>query len=158
MTATHATGPTDISDLVDVSDASIIDRDAILEQFEGNADFLREVVQLFIAACPRRLSAVHEAILGCNATALQMAAHSIRGSASYFGALAVMAAASDLETMGRAGILPDAREACEKLEQEIARLKQALIALLQSPSESAPQSPSVPEEVHEGLRRKTESN
>jgi HPt (histidine-containing phosphotransfer) domain-containing protein len=158
MTAAHATGSTDISDLADISDASIIDRDAILEQFEGDADFLREVVQLFIAACPRRLSAIHEAILGCNTTALQTAAHSIRGSASYFGALAVMAAASDLETMGRAGILPDAGEACEKLEQELARLKQALAALLKCPPESVPQSPSVPEEVHEELRRKTESN
>jgi HPt (histidine-containing phosphotransfer) domain-containing protein len=158
MTAAYATASTDISDLAGISDTSIIDRDAILEQFEGDAEFLREVVQLFLAACPRRLSAIHEAILGCDTTALQMAAHSIRGSASYFGALAVMAAASDLETMGREGSLPNAGEACEKLEQELARLKQALAALVQSPSESAPRSPSVPEEVPEELPRETESN
>ncbi|MFI5395866.1 MAG: Hpt domain-containing protein [Candidatus Binatia bacterium] len=158
MTVAHATESADIIDRSDTAGPSVIDRGAILEHFENDVDFVREIAELFIAACPRRLSAIHEAVLGCDTKALQMAAHSLRGSASNFGALAVVTAALDLEKMGREGDLRHARQACEKLEQEIARLKGALAALLQCTLERSPQRLSDPEEVYEALCKKKESN
>ncbi len=70
-----------------------------------------------------------------NAEILKRAAHTLKGAASNFGAAAVVAAARDLETMGREGNLAEASAGCERLEAslrtfeaELARFVAALSA------------------------------
>jgi HPt (histidine-containing phosphotransfer) domain-containing protein len=57
---------------------------------------------------------------------LQMAAHTLKGAATTFGARATYAAALRLEQIGRAGDLSAAREALAALAQEFERLRPAL--------------------------------
>ena len=53
-------------------------------------------------------------------------AHTIKGAASCFAAGPAVAAALRLEMMGKDGELSGAIEACDSLEHEVGRLKQAL--------------------------------
>ena len=113
----------------DSASASAIDRTAVLEHFEDDVELIRDIAQLFLDACPRRLSTIREAIALGDGQALQAAAHSLRGSASNFGATAVVATALRLEAMGRANDLSDAAEVYRVLEREVACLQAELVAL-----------------------------
>ncbi len=110
---------------------AVMDRAAVLERFEGDMELVREVAELFVADCPHRLNAMHEALTAGDAAALQRAAHSLKGSVSNFSAADAVDAARRLETMGRDGDLANAPAACVALEREIALLLPALIRLTQ---------------------------
>ncbi len=104
----------------------IIDKTAVLERFEGDADLLREIVQLFLEDYPGRLANMREALRRDDRDALQRAAHSIKGSVGNFNAEAAVAAALRLELMSPAGDAAHLGEACAALEREVARLATAL--------------------------------
>jgi HPt (histidine-containing phosphotransfer) domain-containing protein len=113
----------------DSANAPVIDRTSVFEYFEDDVDLIRDIAQLFLDACPRRLSTIREAIALGNGPALEAAAHSLRGSASNFGAAAVVAVTLRLEGMGRADDLSDAAESYRVLEREIVCLQAELVAL-----------------------------
>jgi two-component system, sensor histidine kinase and response regulator len=109
-----------------LADRAVMDRAAMLDRFDGDIDLAREVAELFLEDCPRRLGAVREALARGDAGALQFAAHSIKGSVLYFGATAAVAAAVQLELMGDSGDISHAGAAARRLEQEIASLQLSL--------------------------------
>jgi len=113
----------------DAAEAAMVDKAALLDRFEGDLELIGDIARLFLGTCPRRLSAIREAIALSDRQVLQAAAHSLRGSASNFGAAAVVAAALRLEVIGRTGDLSDAVEACSVLERAIACLQPELVAL-----------------------------
>ncbi len=92
-------------------------------------DFLEEIAALFAEDCPKLLSDIRSAIDKKNATALEHAAHTLKGSVANFGAEPARQAALRLEMMGRSGDLAPAPEACAVLEQEMQRFTVALLAL-----------------------------
>jgi CheY-like chemotaxis protein len=106
-----------------------LDWQQALEQLEGNDALLRHMVRLFLEECPRRMRDIHNAITQANASALQRAAHTLKGSAGILAARPVVAAALRLETMGRAGELRHAADAWVALETAMAQLLPALEAL-----------------------------
>jgi two-component system sensor histidine kinase/response regulator len=119
----------------DTSDSMIddvIDRAAILARFEGDAQLLQEVADLFLQDCPERMTHVREALARRDCPALQRAAHSLKGSASNFGATSTVQAALRIELLARAGDLAQAEEAYAALEQEATRLTWALAQLTRS--------------------------
>jgi len=63
------------------------------------------------------------------ASALERAAHAMKGSVGTFSARAAMEAARELEERGRSGDLAGAEAALVKLEEEIERLMPALRAM-----------------------------
>ena len=79
--------------------------------FDGDPEFLAEIVSLFLATCPGLLSDIDGAVLRQDADALRRAAHTIKGAVANFGAKAVVEQASTIETIGRSGDLAAAREA-----------------------------------------------
>jgi len=107
----------------------IIDRHVLAEQFEGDWQLVREVADLFVRDCPRRLAELHAAISRGDREGMQFVAHSIRGSVGNFGAAAAYAAAQRLELLARNGDLSETVEACATLEWEIARLVPLLTQL-----------------------------
>jgi two-component system sensor histidine kinase/response regulator len=119
----------------DPAHTPVIDRTSVFEHFEDDVELIRDIAQLFLDACPRRLSAIREAIALGDGQALQAAAHSLRGSASNFGATAVVALALQLEAMGRVNDLSGAAEAYSVLEREVAYLQTELAALCDVPKE-----------------------
>ena len=107
----------------------ILDRVTALARVDGDAKLLGELAGLFLADCARLLSAVEEAVARGDAKALEHAAHALKSSVGNFAAHAAFQAASRLEMLGRQGDLAEAQEAYAALQQEIARLRPAMLSL-----------------------------
>jgi HPt (histidine-containing phosphotransfer) domain-containing protein len=114
----------------DSVDSEVIDRASVLQRFEGDFDFLREIAALFLADCPKRLAAVRAALAERDYGALQDLAHSFKGSVANFAAAAAVASAQRLEQIARQRDSASVEVACSALEREIGRLEAALSALL----------------------------
>ena len=109
----------------------VLDRAALLERLEGDAELLAEIVGVFLEDCPRLVASIREAVARGDARLLERAAHTLKGSVGNFGVSAAAAAALRLEQMGRQGELAQAGEACAALDREIERLKPILAGLCQ---------------------------
>jgi signal transduction histidine kinase/DNA-binding response OmpR family regulator len=108
-----------------------IDRDDLLKQTGGSAETLKELVELFALECPKLMKTVRAAITGDNASELQRAAHTLKGSIQFFGIKRPAAAALRLESMGREENLSEAEDAWLVLVQEIERLMPMLNDLVE---------------------------
>ena len=95
-----------------------------------NRDLLRELAKLFFEDMPTQLAELRTAIVADDATALERAAHTLKGAVANFGAREAHQAAQDLERMGRASDLDHAPEAFSRLENQLRLLGPALDALL----------------------------
>ena len=104
----------------------IFDSTATLSWVDGDAELLREVIDLFISEAPEMLSNIRESIARSDAQALERAAHKLKGSVGNFRATGAMDASEVLEVMGRDGDLASADEAYDRLESEISLLERAL--------------------------------
>jgi HPt (histidine-containing phosphotransfer) domain-containing protein len=102
------------------------DRQAVLEQADGDEEFVAEVIGLFLDDVPGRMAEIRQAVQQCDAKHLTAAAHVFKGSAGCLSAGATMAAAFRLEEIGKSGQLSDAAEALTDLEQELQCLVEAL--------------------------------
>jgi signal transduction histidine kinase/CheY-like chemotaxis protein len=103
----------------------------------GNEKLIRSLVKSFLADAPKKLSDIRRAVSQKSAAKLASAAHAFKGAAAIFGALNAVAAARNLETMGKAGNLRDAEKELRTLEVEFARLQEELLAI-QSKKKAAP--------------------
>gem|GEM_PF-644710 len=104
----------------------ILDRKTLWERVAGDADLLREIVELFLADCPERLMELHEALTHQDYTALARAAHRLKGALGNISANNALAAVRRVETSARAGDVHAATEALARLEDELARLTSLL--------------------------------
>jgi two-component system sensor histidine kinase/response regulator len=100
----------------------IIDRDQLLKQIGGNAESLKEIVELFVVESENLLTRIRNAITNEAPSDLQRAAHTLKGSIRLFGAERTAAAALRLEIMGRNNNLANAEETWLKLTKEVERL------------------------------------
>jgi PAS domain S-box-containing protein len=107
----------------------IVDRQEILERVGGDPELLREIIEVFLADCPRLWQNVRDALSQGDAAQLSRAAHALKGSVGNFGAKAARAAAERLEHLAGKGDLADAAEIVGKLEKELERLKPELLSL-----------------------------
>jgi HPt (histidine-containing phosphotransfer) domain-containing protein len=98
----------------------VVDRKAVLETFDNNAEFLKSVIGTFLADSPGQLAAVRAAVAANNLSEVMKAAHSLKGSVSVFSAKSAAAAAQNLESMGREGKQEGLGEALAALEREMA--------------------------------------
>jgi two-component system, sensor histidine kinase and response regulator len=90
-----------------------------LAHFDGDADLLRELAEIFINECPKYLSDIYEAISAGDANALQRSAHTLKGSRGNFSTKDAHAPALQLETLGRAGSLDGAAEILRTLKEQL---------------------------------------
>jgi signal transduction histidine kinase/DNA-binding response OmpR family regulator len=98
----------------------------------GNEKLAQSLVKSFLADAPKKISDIRHAVAQKNPVKLATAAHAFKGAAAIFGAPQVVAAARNLEVMGKAGNLDGAEKEFQALETVFARLKNELMAL-QSP-------------------------
>jgi CheY-like chemotaxis protein len=104
----------------------LIDWDRALKNAGGDRDILRDLVAVFLGACPEWLAKLGEAVGRQDAAGLRRLGHTIKGAMGLFGAQAAFAAAEGLETMGREGNLAAAGAACAVLEKELRGVQSAL--------------------------------
>jgi HPt (histidine-containing phosphotransfer) domain-containing protein len=107
---------------------------ASLQELEaaGAPGFLRELVGTFLAQAPLRLSALRDAWRRGDARALELEAHSFKGSCGSLGAAAMAACCERLESSARQGA-PGNSDALAGLEREWPAVRAALLAALDRP-------------------------
>jgi len=109
-----------------VSNDGAVNAAALLARFRGDADLLKELVDLFFEESPRILSEIERAIAARDAAALHMAAHTLKGSVGNFMAHEAAEAALRLEKIARSGDLEDAGPAYTALVEWCRQLSASL--------------------------------
>jgi CheY-like chemotaxis protein/HPt (histidine-containing phosphotransfer) domain-containing protein len=106
--------------------SEVFDQAKALEVMGDDRELLAELAELFAEDCPRRLTEIRQAITERKSERVERAAHTLKGTASNFGARATVAAARRLEEMGCSRDWPEVEAAYDALETEIKRLTAAL--------------------------------
>jgi two-component system, sensor histidine kinase and response regulator len=125
-------GPIDI--VVSDSASMVVDWETALDRVGGNEELLSDLAKLFLEESSRMLSAVQQAVERKNASELQRAAHSMKGSVATFSAQHAFDAALKLERLARAEELTGVDEAFAVLAAEAGRLRTALESLSAVPA------------------------
>jgi HPt (histidine-containing phosphotransfer) domain-containing protein len=102
-----------------------------MERLDGDLELLGELVELFLADCPRLLDDIRTAIEAGDAEQLMRAAHTLKGSVSNFCAPLAAEAAQKLEAQGRSRDLSISRESFVRLESVMERFTTELGQLTQ---------------------------
>ena len=102
----------------------------------GNEELAQSLVKSFLADAPKKISDIRFALAQKNPAKLATAAHAFKGAAAIFGAPQVVAAARNLEAMGKAGNPDGTEKEFQTLESEFARLNSELLSL-QTPAGTA---------------------
>ena len=94
-----------------------------------NGEFLREIVGIFVTDMPERLRELDESLRSADTQRFMRAAHSIKGSASNLGAVAVGKVAERLETLSHGGqleplapMIAELRDAFGQAQRELERI------------------------------------
>ncbi|MFY9555862.1 MAG: response regulator, partial [Blastocatellia bacterium] len=120
---TSDSGPMDSPGIVD---ARVI---AELRELESpNSGFFNQLIDLFIAETPDRLSAMRDKLREGNPDALASEAHALKGSSANLGASRMAALCEILEEQGRGGSIAGAPALVSVLEEEFERVRVALEA------------------------------
>jgi HPt (histidine-containing phosphotransfer) domain-containing protein len=109
---------------------SPLDHAAALRRAEGDVELLADMARIFLADCPRLIANIRAAVATGTPREIENAAHELKGCLGSFAAHRGFAAAEQLEILGRAGAVPDARAAAARVEAEVARLTAALERLI----------------------------
>ena len=93
--------------------------DAMLGRLGGDEDLARQLASLFIAECPRMMTAVRQSVASGDAEAIRRAAHAFKGSVGNFTDGAPMTTAFELEQIGREGRTAAAAAVLARLERDV---------------------------------------
>ncbi|MDB5384841.1 MAG: rpfC [Planctomycetaceae bacterium] len=110
----------------------VLNRERLLDRVEGDLDYLRELVEIFVEDGPRYVAAVGNAISRKDATGLHRASHLLKGTVSNFCAPDAFEAALKLETLGSENNLIAADESFAALEFAIQQLTASLVTLVEN--------------------------
>ena len=100
----------------------LIDREALISQFEGDEEILQEIVMEFIDICPDMLQEIKTAIKNNDSHALHQSAHGFKGAVSNFFAQKVTEQAFRLEQLGKNGQVSEADQLFPAMTQDVDRL------------------------------------
>lgn len=104
----------------------IFDEDAILERFDGEKEFLAELVEIFINDIPAQFSEIQKAVDNRNGKDLEKSAHKLKGAIANFTEKAAFEAALKTEIIGKENRLDEVEEAYNTLVKEVEYLVNAL--------------------------------
>jgi len=105
---------------------NVFDEATALARVEGDRDLLVELIAIFRSESPRMMDDIRAAYRAGDATRLERAAHTLRGSVGSLSARAVGQSAQLLETLGRGGSLAGGDALLATLDRDIQDLERAL--------------------------------
>jgi CheY-like chemotaxis protein/HPt (histidine-containing phosphotransfer) domain-containing protein len=108
---------------------SVFDKNALIKAFDNDWDFLKEVIDMFIADYPQMLKNIHDAIQTKDAPALQRTAHALKGMLGNFQVESATKKAYNLEKMGTEGNLEQAADIYTQLSTELDSLESMFLEL-----------------------------
>src|SRR5260221_25394 len=97
---------------------------------EGDSEFLRELIAIYLADTPKQLVQLEEALAKKDASLVIRVAHTIKGSSGNFGAQEFARMAHDMEAQAKANDLAGAAAALPQLKTGFAQVTEALQRLL----------------------------
>jgi PAS domain S-box-containing protein len=109
--------------------SQVIDWEEAFNHFEGDVELMKEIAGLFLEESPLLLDKMKAALNRGDCRELERAAHTVKGSVGNFVARPAFLAAQRLEQIGRDGNLCEAEVAYKALDEELERLRPALLAL-----------------------------
>jgi len=109
---------------------AVLDKDVILDRVGGDAELLREIVNLFLQDYPPLVDKIKVALQQSDALLLEKAAHTLKGSVGNFGAESAVQAALNLENVGRTKQMAEAPQYLVHLEKELNCLRDELVVFL----------------------------
>ncbi len=92
----------------------------------GPGNEFQEIVDLFLGNAQRNCNAVRDALARGDRQALELAAHSLKGSSSTMGAARMAAVCASLEELGHNGVLDGAEPLVDRLESEFILVRDEL--------------------------------
>ncbi len=98
----------------------------MLERLGGDDELARQLVELFIAECPRMMAVVRDSVASGDPDQVRRAAHAFKGSVGNFTDDAPMTTAFELEHIGREGRIDGATALLARLEAEVEAFVAAL--------------------------------
>lgn len=109
------------------ADANVLDAATFgaLKESMGD-DFIGELIDTFLEDSPQLIATMKTAFAANDIDSFRRAAHSLKSNSNNFGATTLAAQSRELEMMAREGSLKGAEEKIAGLENEYARVRQAL--------------------------------
>ena len=107
-----------------------LDKQELLEELDGDREFLEESVEMLGSDAPNLLKQIHQALDRGDAEAVRIGAHTIKSMVGNFFAQPAFQAAFDVEKLGRSGDLTTCTASLVSLETEISRLQMELRKVL----------------------------
>ncbi|MEP7217910.1 MAG: response regulator [Bacteroidota bacterium] len=108
------------------------DRAQAMAQTGGDIGLMRDLYDLFISGSAERIEDIRGAIETGDCSAVEFAAHKLKGSMTVFAAGPACALAGELETMGRDGDLTNTGAVYAAMELEVARLRREVGMMLEA--------------------------
>ncbi len=105
--------------------SAVMDLAAAMEQMDGDAELLQEIVEIFLETGAEQLQAIEAAIAAGDVAQVGMVAHGMKGGASNFCAERFVTAARELEFLAKGGTLEGARVLLERMRAGLAELGEA---------------------------------
>ena len=104
----------------------------LLAQLDDNPVWVKDIASLFLETAPQMMAGIRAAIDGRDASALERAAHRIKGTLGTFQALEAARAAAALEDMAGAGDFAEAEARYAELAAALAQILEATRQLVAS--------------------------
>jgi signal transduction histidine kinase/HPt (histidine-containing phosphotransfer) domain-containing protein len=103
-----------------------VDMDRMRDLTDGNADGLRELVEMFLKQTHKQFEQMAAAIRDGSADEVRRVAHSCAGASATLGMTHLVPKLRELEKLGASGVLPEADKLCEAALQEYVRVQDFL--------------------------------
>ena len=103
-----------------------IDRRIALDRLGGDERIFHEFVESVLEEIPRMLAEIRSALREGRHEEAHCAAHGLKGMLATLEARPATAAASEVETLSKAGRTSDAEQAANRLTRELERLTRAI--------------------------------
>jgi len=117
---------TGVDKVPDTPRDNVLDRQHLLDRFEGDKALLGNLISVFVRDCPSLVAAAREAAARQDAIEFLNATHVLISNLALFSAPTAFAAAQEAELIGRTKGMENAGEALARLEEELERLQPAL--------------------------------
>jgi HPt (histidine-containing phosphotransfer) domain-containing protein len=116
------------------ADIPVLDEEVLgelLSSTDGDVDFVRELVEIYLADVPVQITGIADALEADDAAALVRPAHTLKSASATVGAMRLSAVARELEMAGRSGSLDaGARSGLADARSEVDAVRAAMAGWL----------------------------
>lgn len=107
-----------------VTPSNVMDIAAALNNMDGDAELLREIVEIFLDTADDQIAGLRSAIAAGDVKTVAIDSHGMKGGASNFCAGAFVQAALELELLAKGGTLEGADALLDRMVEHLEELRE----------------------------------